>query len=76
MMTVRDVKIGKSMLARALWAYPDDTKIVVGLGIISPDNKTSNLYKLLKQHKSATYVVGGRAGKTKRSGHHFAVIID
>jgi hypothetical protein len=34
---------------------------------------TSNIGRLMKQHNSYNYVVGGRAGRNARDGNYFAV---
>jgi len=64
----------KSYLAKALAKVAPNAKIVLGSGTIT-ENPNSNLQRTLKEHKSDEFVQGGRAGRNRNDGHHFAVIL-
>jgi len=52
---------GRSYLATRLMEnnWPDDAEIIIGGGLLAPNNKTSNLYFALCQSKTKEYCVGG-----------------
>jgi hypothetical protein len=67
-------KHSKSFLAKNL---PDsDIEIIIGSGLIAPNTKTSNLYKMMTKYKGRDYVVGGRAGPHANDGYWFAVLVE
>ncbi len=66
----------KSQLAKNLarqFGVQSRKEIHVGSGLIAPANPRSNIGSMMRRYDCKDYIVGGRAGKNRNDGYHFAV---